>query len=61
MSYKLMGHKVEAVLATQAEVVATANAGCTIQMQVVLKSAGSTVRVCNVVDLLDEAYRLADQ
>ena len=36
--------------------VASANPGCMIQLQAGLARAGSNVRVCHVVDLLDEAY-----
>lgn len=36
--------------------VATANPGSMMQLQAELRRAGSMVRVCHVVDLLDEAY-----
>ena len=57
MSRRLMENKVRAILATEAEVVASANPGCTIQLQLGLKQAGAAVRVRHVVDLLDEAYQ----
>ena len=57
MSRQLGEHKVEAVLATGAQVVATANPGCMMQLQAGLRRAGSSVRVCHVVELLDKAYR----
>ncbi|MDO8749944.1 MAG: heterodisulfide reductase-related iron-sulfur binding cluster [Dehalococcoidia bacterium] len=57
MSRQLGEHKVDAVLATEAQVVATANPGCMMQLQAWLRRAGSGVRVCHVVELLDEAYR----
>ena len=57
MSRRLMEDKARSVLDTQVDVVATANPGCMIQLQMGLKRAGSDVRVCHVVDLLDQAYR----
>ena len=56
MSGQLLDSKMEAVLATGAEVVATANPGCALQLEAGLRLAGSDGRVCHVVDLLDEAY-----
>ena len=61
MSQRLMENKVATVLATQAQVVTSANPGCMIQLQLGLKRAGSRVRVCHVVDLLDEAYQFGKQ
>lgn len=57
MSKKLVDRKVKAILATSAEVVASANPGCMIQLQANL---GQKVKVRHVVDLLDEAYQLAE-
>ncbi len=56
MSARLLESKMEAVLATGAEVVATANPGCALQLEAGLRLAGVEGRVCHVVDLLDEAY-----
>ena len=56
MSGQLLESKMDAVLATGAEVVATANPGCALQLEAGLRQAGSDGRVCHVVDLLDEAY-----
>ncbi|MSQ22261.1 MAG: 4Fe-4S dicluster domain-containing protein [Dehalococcoidia bacterium] len=56
MSRQLGEHKVESVLATGAQVVATANPGCMMQLQAGLRRVGSPIRVCHVVELLDEAY-----
>ena len=58
MSRRLMEGKVAAVQDTGATVVASANPGCMMQLEVGLRGAGASVRVCHVVDLLDEAYRL---
>lgn len=57
MSARLLESKMDAVLATGAEVVATANPGCALQLEAGLRQAESDGRVCHVVDLLDEAYR----
>ena len=57
MSWRLMESKVAAVVDTAVEVVATANPGCMIQLETGLKRVGANVRVCHVVDLLDQAYR----
>ena len=57
MSGQLMDSKIADVLATGAEVAATANPGCAMQLQAGIRQAGADVRVCHVVDLLDEAYR----
>ena len=56
MSRALMENKVRSVLDTGADVVASANPGCMIQLQAGLLRAGSGIRVCHVVDLLDEAF-----
>ncbi|MFH1140746.1 MAG: heterodisulfide reductase-related iron-sulfur binding cluster [Chloroflexota bacterium] len=57
MYRQLMAKKVESALATGAQVVATANPGCMMRLQAGIRQAGSHVRVCHVVELLDEAYR----
>ena len=57
LSRRLLSGKMERVAATGAEVVATANPGCTIQLQTGLEQTGIPGRVAHVVDLLDEAYR----
>ena len=56
MSGRLLESKMRDVLATGADVVATANPGCALQLEAGLRLAGSDGRVCHVVDLLDEAY-----
>lgn len=42
--------------ATGAEIVATANVGCMLQLGAGVRRAGLKARVAHVVDLLDEAY-----
>ena len=57
MSGQLRAHKLEEAAATGAETIATANPGCMVQLALGAREAGMSVRVCHVVDLLDEAYR----
>jgi glycolate oxidase iron-sulfur subunit len=54
-SGQLQARKLENALATGAQVIATANPGCLLQMRAGLKERGSDVRVAHVVELLDEA------
>ena len=58
MSGQLRTHKLEDAAATGAQIIATANPGCTLQLELGAREAGLPVRVCHVVDLLDEAYQL---
>jgi len=51
--------KVSAVLATEAEIVATGNPGCMMQIGAGLLLEGSDVVACHPVELLDESYRRA--
>ena len=51
--------KVSAVLATRAEIVATGNPGCMMQIGAGLLLEGSDVLACHPVELLDESYRRA--
>ncbi len=57
MSGQLRTHKLEEAAETGAETIATANPGCMVQLSLGAREAGLQVRVCHVVDLLDEAYR----
>ena len=56
MSLRLGDRKASNIAATQAEVVATGNPGCALQMTSALKRAEVNVQVKFVVELLDEAY-----
>ena len=58
MSQRLSESKATSILHTGAQVVATANPGCTIQIETSMKRVVKDIRVCHVVDLLDEAYQL---
>jgi glycolate oxidase iron-sulfur subunit len=51
--------KVSAVLATGADIVATGNPGCMMQIGAELLLEGSDVVTCHPVELLDESYRRA--
>lgn len=51
--------KVRAILETGAEVVATGNPGCMMQIGAALRLADSRVTVVHPVELLDESYRRA--
>jgi glycolate oxidase iron-sulfur subunit len=59
MSMRLLGSKMEAVNASGAEIVATANPGCILQLQAGMRASGKNQRVAHVVELLDEAYSAA--
>jgi glycolate oxidase iron-sulfur subunit len=49
--------KVEAILATGAQVVATGNPGCMMQIGAGLRMVGARVEVLHPIELLDESYR----
>lgn len=58
MSMRLGDRKARNVIASGAEVMATGNPGCALQLANALERAESGVRVSYVVDLLDQAYRI---
>jgi glycolate oxidase iron-sulfur subunit len=60
MSGQLRTHKLKDALATGAEIIATANPGCMMQLELGAREAGANITVCHVVDLLDQAYRRED-
>jgi glycolate oxidase iron-sulfur subunit len=53
---RLAARKVAAILASGADLVATANAGCALQLESGLRAAGSSIPVRHVLDLLAAAY-----
>ncbi len=55
MARTLGDRKAEAVAATGATIIVTANPGCQLQLQASLARAGSRVKVMHLVDLLDAA------
>jgi glycolate oxidase iron-sulfur subunit len=58
MSQRLLDRKMDNTEATGAEVIASANTGCMIQMRSGVKQRGMEARVLHVVEILDAAYRL---
>jgi glycolate oxidase iron-sulfur subunit len=57
MSMQILKHKMESVNGTKAEIVATANPGCMLQLQAGVRLHGSGQRVMHVVEVLDLAYK----
>ncbi len=57
MSMQLLKKKMDAVNATGAEWVATANPGCMLQLRAGVQKWGHGQRVSHVIEILDEAYR----
>jgi glycolate oxidase iron-sulfur subunit len=60
MSERLLESKMRRIDETRAELVLTANPGCLLQLRAGLRRAGGQRRVLHVIELLDEAYRIAD-
>ncbi|HWO93602.1 MAG TPA: (Fe-S)-binding protein [Dehalococcoidia bacterium] len=60
MAESLLDRKLENALATNASIIVTGNPGCHIQLAAGIHDRGSNVRIAHVVDLLDEAYRRAE-
>ena len=61
MSSELRRRKAEAIAATGATTVASANPGCTMQLTAGLRELGSPVDVVHPVELLDRAYAASDR
>jgi glycolate oxidase iron-sulfur subunit len=61
MAMQILAHKMESVNSTGAEIIATANPGCLLQLQAGVRLHGSGQRVMHVVEILDEAYRKVAQ
>jgi glycolate oxidase iron-sulfur subunit len=59
MSERVLGEKLARVGDTSARVIATGNPGCHMQIGAGALLAGSDLRVCHPVELLDESYRRA--
>ena len=59
MAMQILKHKMESVNATHAEIIATANPGCMLQLQAGVRLHGSGQRVMHVVEVLDLAYKNA--
>jgi glycolate oxidase iron-sulfur subunit len=54
---QILAGKMEAVNATGAGIIATANPGCMLQLEAGVRLHGNRQRVMHVVELLDEAYK----
>jgi glycolate oxidase iron-sulfur subunit len=59
MAMQILGHKMEAVNSTGADIVATANPGCLLELQAGVRIHGKGQRVMHVVEVLDLAYKTA--
>ncbi len=59
-SLRVLGSKMDDFETTGADVIATANPGCLLQLQYGIGDRGLSADVKYVTDLLDEAYRLED-
>lgn len=57
LSMQILDHKMADAKATNANVIATANAGCLMQLKYGVQRAGLQAQVKHVVELLDEAYQ----
>ena len=57
MSGQILEHKMESVNATRAEIIATANPGCMLQLEAGVRRHGAKQRVMHVVEVLDLAYK----
>jgi glycolate oxidase iron-sulfur subunit len=57
MSLRVLDDKMADVASTNANVIATANPGCMMQLEAGLRRAKLPARVVHVVELLDEAYQ----
>lgn len=57
MADKLGQRRIKHLLATEADVIASGNAGCSLQLQSQLKQVGREVPVMHPVELLDLSYR----
>ncbi|MBV8843446.1 MAG: 4Fe-4S dicluster domain-containing protein [Bryobacterales bacterium] len=60
MSMQLLAKKIDNVNATGADVIATANPGCMLQLRAGVEKYGRGQKVAHVVEILDQAYRAAD-
>ena len=61
MSLKVLDSKMESVATTGADVLATANPGCLIQLDYGARRTGAPLKVKYVTDLLDEAYQAEER
>ena len=60
MAESLLENKMRRIAETRADLILTANPGCLLQLRAGAKREGNGRRVLHVIELLDEAYRIAD-
>jgi glycolate oxidase iron-sulfur subunit len=60
MSEQLLKNKMRRIGETRADLILTANPGCLLQLRAGVKREGNRRRVLHVIELLDEAYRMAE-
>jgi Fe-S oxidoreductase len=60
MSLSLLREKIDDVAATGADIIATSNPGCILQLEAGVRIKGLNARVCHVVELLDQSYSVAE-
>jgi glycolate oxidase iron-sulfur subunit len=60
MAMRILKSKMENVNLTRADVIATANPGCMLQLSAGARLFGTKQRIVHVVELLDQAYSKAD-
>ena len=58
LSGKILAEKLDEIALTKAELVVTTNPGCAMQLQVGLMERHMNVRVCHLMELLDESYSI---
>ena len=56
MSGRVLQEKLDHIRATEADVLATGNPGCQMQIGAGAKLAGMNLQVCHPIELVDEAY-----
>jgi glycolate oxidase iron-sulfur subunit len=61
MAMRILKHKMDSVKLAKADVIATANPGCMLQLRAGVAMNGTNQRVAHVVELLDEAYAAPDR
>lgn len=56
LSMKILDEKMRDIASTEAQVIASSNVGCMLQLRAGVQRAGLPMRVRHVIELLDEAY-----
>jgi glycolate oxidase iron-sulfur subunit len=59
LSARVLAEKLAHIKQTGAEVLATGNPGCHMQISAGARLSGISIRVCHPVELVDESYRRA--